>query len=792
MTEVAYIGEHLLPGAVGRFLIFLSFLAGFAGLYYYLKVQKPGPGVNSSLKFARLAYLVQTFSIVGVCVALFYMIVNHYFEYAYVFKHSSTLMPSKYIISSFWAGQEGSFLLWAFFIGLFGIGAMYTARKLEGPAMMVVIFAQMFLMTMVLGYSFAGFSIGSDPFLLLRLVPENMPNDFFKNPSYLNFITDGNGLNPLLENPWMVIHPPLLFMGYATAIFPFAFAFASLIQNEKRYWLKPTLPWISLTIGLLGTGLIMGGAWAYQSLTFGGFWAWDPVENASLVPWLVLVAALHYMLLSYKRDKYYYGTYIFTFLGFIMVLYASYLTRSGVLGETSVHAFGDDGRSLQLILFTLAFVFLAAWALFKRRKDIPTNELPNLFSREFLMMYGSIVLILAAFQVISTTSVPVINKIFGTGLTPPADVTGFYNTWQMPFAILITLLLGTGQFVLYGVNDLKGFLRAIVYPVGLALVVAVAGFLYDTDMSIVHGLFLFCIAFTIFTSTAYLFHFAGGKGNAGAAITHVGFGIFLLGVLIAFSNTETLSKVGVSGMPGAGDNIMLFKGEVKQMGDYLVCYSDSKEVNDETFFQIDFLNKGEDDQLYLNYSVFPSIKYNDRMGNVYNPDTRNMITGDIFMYLTFAEDRSKRMPDGYVYSGSSEISLGDTMKAGSAQIIFDSLFYTSADGNAEEITITALMKAADSAGNSQSTPLTYSLKNGFAESNIADFDGLGVRLQFEKVSEKPRAIHVAIFEKQAEFIALKIMFFPWIWVVWAGSIIMFSGVTVSIWRRAVKAKQAAE
>jgi len=792
MTEVAYIGEHLLPGAIGRFLVFLSFFSGFAGLYFYLKLQKSGPGSHSTLKFARSAYLVQTFSIVGVCLALFFIIVSHYFEYAYVFKHSSVLMPEKYIVSSFWAGQEGSFLLWAFFIGLFGIGAMYTARKLEGPAMMVVILAQLFLMTMVLGYHFAGFSIGSDPFLLLRLVPENMPNDFFKNPSYLQFITDGNGLNPLLENPWMVIHPPLLFMGYATAIFPFAFAFASLVQNDKRYWLKPALPWISLTIGLLGTGLIMGGAWAYQSLTFGGFWAWDPVENASLVPWLVLVAALHYMLLAYKRDKYYVGTYIFTFLGFIMVLYASYLTRSGVLGETSVHAFGDDGRSMQLILFTAVFIILPAWWLIKRRKEIPANELPNLFSREFLMMYGAIVLLLSAFQIISTTSVPVINKIFGTGLAPPADVVGFYNNWQMPFAIMATLLLGLGQYILYGKNESKSFLRIIIYPVILALGLAVTGFVIDVNMSIVHGIFLFSILFAIFTSLAYLFRFAGGKSNTGAGLTHFGFGIFLLGVLITFSNTETLSKVGVSGMPGAGDNVMLFKGQVKQMGDYLVCYSDSKEVNDETFYQIDFLRKGEDEQLYLNYSVFPSIKYNDRMGNVHNPDTRNMLTGDLFMYLTFAEDRSKRMPDGYVFSGSTEISLGDTMNAGATVIVFDSLYYAISDQNAEEITITAIMKAADSTGSYQSYPLTYALKNGFAESSIADLDDLGVRLRFEKVSDNPKTIHMGVFEKKTEFIALKIMFFPWIWVVWAGAIIMFSGVTVSIWKRAVKAKHAAE
>ncbi len=277
MDNIVYVGEHLLTGSLGRFLIYLSFFAGFAGIFFYLKLFRKGQENKSLLKMARTAYLIQTFSIVGVSLAMFYLIVNHCFEYAYIYQHSSSLMPAKYIISSFWAGQEGSFLLWAFFIGLYGIGAMLTARKLEGPAMMIVILAQLFLMTMLLGINIAGIPLGNDPFILLREMPVNAGNDFFLNPDYLSFITDGNGLNPLLENPWMVIHPPLLFMGYATAIFPFAFAFASLLMNDKRYWLKPVLPWVLLSVGLLGTGLLMGGAWAYQSLTFGGFWAWDPV-----------------------------------------------------------------------------------------------------------------------------------------------------------------------------------------------------------------------------------------------------------------------------------------------------------------------------------------------------------------------------------------------------------------------------------------------------------------------------------------------------------------------------------
>lgn len=792
MNDIAYVGEHLLTGSIGRFLIYLSFLSGFAGIFFYLKMLNKVPENKSLLKIARTAYLVQTFSIVGVSMTLFYLIVNHCFEYAYVYQHSSALMPSKYIISSFWAGQEGSFLLWAFFIGLFGIGAMLTARKLESPAMMVVILAQLFLMTMLLGVNIAGIPLGNDPFQLLRLMPVNAGNDFFSNPDYLGFITDGNGLNPLLENPWMVIHPPLLFMGYATAIFPFAFAVASLVQNDKRYWLKPVLPWILLSIGLLGIGLIMGGAWAYQSLTFGGFWAWDPVENASFVPWLVQVAALHYLLLSYKRDKYYIGTYIFTFLGFIMVLYASYLTRSGVLGETSVHAFGDDGRSFQLVLFMTVFVVLAAWVLIKRRKDIKSNELPDLFNREFLMMYGSIVMLLSAFQVISTTSVPVINKIFGTGMTPPADVVGFYNTWQMPFAILVTILLGLGQYVAYGKNDKKQFWRFIIYPVALSVAAGIIGFIIDPSMSIANGVFLICIAFTIFTSLGFLLRFSGGKSNAGAAITHAGFGIFLLGVLLSMSNTEVLSKADKSAMTGGSDNIMLFKDQVKEMGNYYICYSDSKTERDETFYQVDYLKKGADDKLYLQFSLFPSLKVNPRMGNVHNPDTRNMVKGDVFMYLTYAEDPAKRMPGGYALTGTSEVAMGDTLIAGPAKILLDSLYVEAMDENADHVKITALMKSADNSGKVNTYPLTYEVKGGFGENGIINLDEQGVRLRFDNVSNNPKSILVGIFEKQPEFVVAKIMFFPWIWVLWAGSVIMFSGITINIWRRAVKARQAAE
>jgi cytochrome c-type biogenesis protein CcmF len=362
----------------------------------------------------------------------------------------------------------------------------------------------------------------------------------------------------------------------------------------------------------------------------------------------------------------------------------------------------------------------------------------------------------------------------------------------MPFAILITILLGVGQYISYGQNDLKMFVRQVIYPLLISLVVGIIGFFADSTMSIAHAVFLVCITFTILTSLGYLFRFAGGKSNAGAAITHFGFGIFLLGVLLTFANTEVLSKANAGAMAGGGENIMLFKGQVKQMGKYHVCYSDSKIVRDETFYQVDFLKKGADDKFYLDYSVFPSIKVNAMMGNVHNPDTRNMLKGDIFMYLTYAEDQSKRTADGYLQTDLTEVSPGDTLKAGGISVIFDSLSVSSMDENATEVTITAIMKTIDNSGKASFYPLIYQLKGGYAESGMVNIGDKGVKLSFAGVSDKAKTIQVGVYEKQQEFIVARIMFFPWIWVLWAGSIIMFSGVTVSIWRRAVKAKQAAE
>ena len=194
----------------------------------------------------------------------------------------------------------------------------------------------------------------------------------FSRADYLSLVTDGNDLNPLLQNYWMVIHPPVLFLGFASVLIPFAFAIAGLWTKDYKGWTKPALPWALFSGGVFSLGIMMGAAWAYESLNFGGFWAWDPVENASLVPWLVLVAGIHTLLIYKHTGNSLRSTFLFFILSFLLMLYSTYLTRSGDLQETSVHAFTGEGiTAKQLRIFLAVFILPSFILFFRRYKHIP-------------------------------------------------------------------------------------------------------------------------------------------------------------------------------------------------------------------------------------------------------------------------------------------------------------------------------------------------------------------------------------------------------------------------------------
>ncbi|MEO5586035.1 MAG: cytochrome c biogenesis protein CcsA [Flavobacteriales bacterium] len=456
MEHIQYIGEHAWAGELGHLLTVISFAGALLALVsYVLLTQTKDVGWRT---VGRAAFRVHSLAIFGIVVTLFTMLFNHWFAYDYVWKHSNTEMPLRYIASCFWEGQEGSFLLWTFWTMILGNLLIWKAKTWEGPVLAVFALVQIFLATMLLGIYVFDVRVGSSPFLLIRDLPENIGLPWTHLANYLAMIPqfkDGRGLNPLLQNYWMVIHPPTLFLGFASTLVPFAFAIAGLWTKRFKEWMEPALPWTFFGIAVLGTGILMGGAWAYEALSFGGFWAWDPVENASLVPWITLVGVGHLLLINKRKDTSLFTTFFLALLTFLLVLYSTFLTRSGVLGDTSVHSFTGEGMLAGLLIFMLSFVMIAVAALNTNRADrlfylglsvlifalgitlqvqVPAiilfgavslvmivvayrkgpfhrDDEEQLLSREFWLFIASLVLLLSAMQIIFSTSIPVFNLL---------------------------------------------------------------------------------------------------------------------------------------------------------------------------------------------------------------------------------------------------------------------------------------------------------------------------------------------------------------------------------------------
>ena len=239
--------------------------------------------------------------------------------------------------------------------------------------MTIINAAQIFLVLMLLGLYIFNVRIGSSPFTLTR---NELEGPIFSQPDYLSYIKDGIGLNPLLRNYWMVIHPPILFLGFASTIVPIAFAYSSLLTKDWGGWVKVTLPWALFSACVLGTGIMMGGKWAYESLSFGGYWAWDPVENAAFVPWLILVAGLHCMAVFNSTKNALRASYFFIILTYLFVLYSTFLTRTGILGDTSVHAFTEAGTAMNILIgiYVVIISVPVLFMFFKNYKSIPVHS----------------------------------------------------------------------------------------------------------------------------------------------------------------------------------------------------------------------------------------------------------------------------------------------------------------------------------------------------------------------------------------------------------------------------------
>ena len=792
MNEIVFEGEHLLAGNLGHMAVVVSFgTAILSTLAYFFAVRKPED--KSWEKFANSAFYVHTFAVLSIVGILFFIIHQHLFEYHYAWQHSSRELPVEFMISCFWEGQEGSFLLWIFWQMVIGNILLRTAGTWKNPVMAVVMLSQIALTSMLIGVKIFGYKLGSSPFELLRNAMGNAP--LFKRPDYLSKITDGNGLNPLLQNYWMVIHPPTLFFGFATTVVPFAFVIAALWKRDYTGWMKQALPWALVSVMVLGTGIIMGGFWAYESLSFGGYWAWDPVENASLIPWLILIAGLHVMLI-YKHTGNSLAVAMLLLLStFVLVLYATFLTRSGILGNSSVHSFTDLGMSGQLLVFLLLFVFLSVVMLVWRWKELPTSTKDEeIYTREFWMFIGSLVLVISAFQIVLTTSIPVFNKVLGTNLAPPSDVIAHYNKWQMPMAIIIALLTAVGHIMKYKKNT-GAAIRKIGIWAAVSLVVSVAlMFAFNLTNWFYLGL-LFAAVFAIIGNASLLKPLFTGKAQlAGASVAHIGFGILLMGVLVSSANKKVIS-INQSGeqlnpefdTKANMEHVFLEKGKALRMGDYEIEYKRDTNEWVNNYYQVHYKKiNPQTNEVEYEFDLYPNAQINPKMGLVANPDTKHYLSHDVFTYVSSVP---KDKTDGkYINPKTAEMKVGDTVVTNNGYAVLKLVDSNVKDGNVDmsnmQLLISAKLQVHTLDQVYEATPMY-----GIQQNQVAQFESVldeaRLRFRFTGVNPNTGTITIVVDEKDTsgDFIIMKAIQFPWINLVWGGTIIMVIGFTMAIVKR---------
>jgi len=814
-------GEHLWIGKLGHFFVLVAFTASLLStIAYFTASRKSNSEEKSSwIKFGRISFITQVAAVLIVFSSIFYLCLNHYLEYLYAYKHTSKELEFKYLFASIWEDQSGSFLLWSLWHCVLGVVLMRKSKEWEAPVMSVISFAQLFLAMMIMGTYVLGTKIGNSPFVLTR---NEIAGPIFGMPNYLSMIKDGVGLNVLLRNYWMVIHPPVLFLGFATTIVPFAYAYAGI--QTKRYgdWVKPAIPWALFSACVLGVGIMMGGKWAYESLSFGGYWAWDPVENASLVPWMILIAGLHTMVIYKATGHSLRASYLFSFLSFVFVLYSTFLTRTGILGDTSVHAFAESGRPMFNLIRIFLFAFTAPALVlffihFKRIPSVQKEETTN--SREFWMFIGSLVFFLSAMFIIGKTSTPVINAIFGSKLAPPEDIEFSYNKVIVLVSIIVGILSAITQYFKYKSTPTSAIIKKLALPTLVAAIITLLivffypitytkqgpGFLADVYLA------LFSSIYAVIANATYIWTGLNGKlKGAGGSIAHLGFAMMIVGILISSGNKKVISEerfkdfqieMGVDPLTKqqdiAAENMNLVRQVSKKMGAYDVTYLHDSLGNEtgRRFYHLAFERKDNDSkEIKESFILSPDVYLMKDNNMSSNPDTKNYLTHDVFTYISYAINPEANKDTAQFII--NEVAEGDTIFYSKGYMVLDKVIKNPAANkfkipvNGPSVVAELTVTAKDSSRYNASPMIII---DSFGLNQVDDtVYAQNLFVKFAGITQDQTKLRIGVKEsdKMIDFVTIKAFVFPYINFVWLGLIIMAVGLLMSMVRRASLSKGA--
>ena len=527
----------------GQLLILITFAASLGAAWFFFtssketpgKGRKPGPPGGTAVKL----YTVSVISVVLSSVLLYYHLLSHSFEYAYVAHYSSRTLPMLYLISSFWAGQEGTFLLWALMVAIMGLVLIKKQGITSGhaPALVSLYIAFLHLLMLV-----------KSPFEVTAAVP-----------------ADGQGMNPLLQDPWMAIHPPILFVGYAAAIFPFALAMSGLATQKYDAWKTYGFRWTLFSAVTLGAGIIIGAFWAYEVLGWGGYWGWDPVENSSLVPWITLLALIHAMVVEKGKGALRRTNIFLAIVTFLLVLYATFLTRSGVLADFSVHSFVDLGIN-NYLLAVMAATALFGFGLFaKRFRTIVSPPVDHrTFNREIFLVFSIYVLCACALFTFAGMSSPIFTGFIGKA--SQVDIS-FYNQVNLPVAIVMALLLGITPFLGWTGEKSGPIVRRLSMPLALTVLAAVIAYVAGVTSPLML-LFTAMAAFGLISNVIIAFRqYRSGWWGLGGPIAHIGVALLLIGIIGSGNFTES-------------KKVMLKQGEPQSVFGYDITFHGTKPMPD--------------------------------------------------------------------------------------------------------------------------------------------------------------------------------------------------------------------
>lgn len=831
---------HYLVGDLGHLFVITSFITAFITALSYFKAVTVSALDKKEmwLQNGKVSFYIHAVAVLGICVTLFVIISNHYFEYHYAYNYSDRKLPVYYLISTFWNGQEGSFMLWMIWHAVLGIIIINTNKFWEASVMTVFALVQAFLASMILGVVIPGlnFKIGSSPFILLRDAMHEAPI-FAAQPEFVP--KDGNGLNPLLQNYWMVIHPPTLFLGFASTLVPFSYCVAGLWLKKYRDWVRPALPWALFSGAILGLGILMGGYWAYETLNFGGYWNWDPVENAVYVPWLVLIASIHTMITYKNSETALKASIILVIAVFVLILYSTFLTRSGVLGDASVHSFTDLGLSGQLLIYLLFFTVVAVALAIYRWKEIPSSEKEaSVYSREFWIFVGALTLSLMGLQVIGPTSFPVWNKFVGlfgvsSNLAPPANQLKFYSDIQLWFAVVIGFLSGIGQFFWWKKIDGKQLLKELTTPTLIALVLFAVIITVGKVYQISYILLTLAGVFTLVANTTILVSLLkSSPGLSGGAIAHIGVGMMLIGVMFSsgYSKIVSLNNTGMQisrefSEDFNRDNLLLFINEPRSMWGFDIEYlgerleprfhggfirksdviptvdadvviakipmnvggttynpKDTIEVRGEnTFYEIQLRRGGK------KYTLYPRAQINPEMGGLLvSPDIYRTVSADLYTHVSSVMKPADEQEEEWSKLEEIKVKLGQEFFANdyvstleSVDRVFEVEGVTLSN---EDVAVKATVRVKGEQGEYVAEPI-FLIKDKMVGRIPDEIKDLGLRITLMNIHPESSEFTIGLNTRQKDWVVIKAIEKPYINILWLGTLVLMAGFGIAMTRR---------